>query len=234
MFTLSYAINKAKTFLAQNLTGQLDFSQADFVRLLHEETLPTFSIYMPYPKKHQILTDRDKVSDYEVGTFLLNTEDRIINVARVFPTGASWANSQYYYSTRGVTDMLGMQQIADYQSMVNVDITYEFRAPNVIEFFPKVQIFPENVLVELNVVHPDHLNTIPMGSKEVFMDLFLADVANDVLGIRQYFQSLQNPFGEFSLNLDRLNEQAQKRKDIIDLLTAKQLKSSHIQRVWIG
>jgi hypothetical protein len=122
---------------------------------------------------------------------------------------------------------------ADLRSLTSLELTFRFRPPDMIEIFPKG--WDKDTLdVELRVVHPNHLRTIPHGSREVFLDLFLADLATDVLGIRQFFSNIQSPFGDIEISLDRLTEAKDKRPDIIEKLTMSQLKNTGRKRIYIA
>ena len=122
---------------------------------------------------------------------------------------------------------------ADRNSAAFIDITWDFKAPATLEVFPKALSF-RYFTVEAKCVHPTHLRTIPPTAREILRELFLADLAIDVLGVRQYFQNLQSVFGELNLNLDRLQQQADKRTEIVEKLEQKQHKHAHARRIFIA
>jgi hypothetical protein len=44
----TWILNRARSFLGQNVTGQVDFKDEDILACLDQETLPTLSVYLPY------------------------------------------------------------------------------------------------------------------------------------------------------------------------------------------
>ena len=75
---------------------------------------------------------------------------------------------------------------------------------------------------------------MPFGLLETVKKLALADVANDLLGIRSYFQNVGTAFGELNLNVDQLKEWADKRDDVIELLRKNQLKNTGVRKIYVA
>jgi hypothetical protein len=225
---LSWLINRARSFAGQNVTGAVDFDDRDFIRLLDQETLPTLSVYLPWMHDVNVDTATDRL-DRE-GVYQIRTNERIIGVNKL-RTGMG-AFGAFPYDPLLYGDVLDRQLITDRSSASELAITFEFRAPNVVEVFPKGLHF-DSLLFEMKMVHPTHLRTVPPGAREILRELFLCDLAIDILGIRQYFQSLQSVFGELNLNLDRVQAQADKREAVVEKLELKQLKHGHAQRLYI-
>lgn len=231
MLDHTYLLNRARSFIGQCVTGQLDFKDEDILGLLDQETLPTFSIFMPWLHDLKVDVKEDLIEPNRPGIYQIRTQERLIGVKRIREgVGAFGA---FPYDPMMFGDVLDRQLVADRQSMSELSLTWRFQAPNVLEIFPKGLQYSE-LWVECKLVHPTHLRTVPMGAREILKELFLADLAIDVLGVRQYFQSLQTVFGELQLNLDRLQAQADKRNEIVEKLEQKQLKSGLAQRIYIA
>ena len=227
----TWLLNRAKAFIGSNVTGPVDFTDEDILRCLDEETLPTLSIYLPWLYDFEVDISRDQIPNRE-GVYILNTgSERLLGVNRVREGVGAFGQFPYDASLFG--DTLDRQLVADRQSATEICLTFDFRAPNIIEIFPKGLQY-SSIFVECKLVHPTHLRTIPPTAREILRELFLADLAADVLSVRQYFQNLQSPFGELNLNLDRLQQQADKRQEIIEKLEVKQGKSGHARRIWIA
>ena len=198
---------------------------------MDQETLPTLSIYLPWLYDFKVDTVADRIGERE-GVYQIRTNgERLLGVHRVREgVGAFGA---FPYDPLLFGDVLDRQLVADRQSASELSLTWDFRAPNIIELFPKGLQYSE-VLVECKCVHPTHLRTVPPTAREILRELFLADLEIDVLSVRQYFQNIQSVFGELNLNLDRLQQQADKRSEIIEKLEVKQHKSAHARRIWIA
>ena len=227
----AWIVNRARSFLGQNVTGPVDFQDEDILSCLDQETLPTLSIYLPWLYDFKVDTVADRIGGRE-GVYQIRTNgERLLAVNRVREgVGAFGA---FPYDPMLFGDVLDRQLVADRQSASELSLTWDFRAPNILELFPKGLQYSE-VWVECKCVHPTHLRTVPPTAREILRELFLADLALDVLSVRQYFQNIQSVFGELSLNLDRLQQQADKRGEIIEKLEAKQHKSAHARRIWIA
>ena len=227
----AWIVNRARSFLGQNVTGPVDFQDEDILSCLDQETLPTLSIYLPWLYDFKVDTVADRIGGRE-GVYQIRTNgERLLGVHRVREgVGAFGA---FPYDPLLFGDVLDRQLVADRQSASELSLTWDFRAPNILELFPKGLQYSE-VWVECKCVHPTHLRTVPPTAREILRELFLADLALDVLSVRQYFQNIQSVFGELSLNLDRLQQQADKRSEIIEKLEVKQHKSAHARRIWIA
>lgn len=228
---LTWLVNRARQFVGQNVTGQADFKDEDFIRCLDQETLPTLSIYMPWLVDITVDTVDDRVDPTREGIFQIRTNNRLIGINKLRDGVGAFGSFPYDPLLFG--DMVDRQLVADRQSASELALTWRFSAPNVVEIFPKGISF-RHLTFETKCVHPTHLRTIPPGAREYLRDLFLADLAIDVLATRQYFSQLQSVFGELQLNLDRLQQQADRRQDIVEKLESKQLKFSNIPRIWIA
>ena len=227
----TWILNRAKAFLGQNVTGPVDFQDEDILSCLDQETLPTLSIYLPHFQDFVVDIPGDQLPG-QSGVFQIRTNgERLLRVHRIRETIAGYGNMMYDPLLFG--DMVDRQLVADRQSASELSVTWDFKPPNIVEVFPKALQYSQ-ISVECACVHPTHLRTVPPTAREILRELFLADLAIDVLSVRQYFQNIQSVFGELSLNLDRLQQQADKRTEIIEKLEVKQFKTSHARRIWIA
>ena len=65
------------------------------------------------------------------------------------------------------------------------------------------------------------------------MKLAMADVAGDLLGIRNYFSQIETTFGEINLNTELLSSWVEKRDDVIEQLRNNQLKNAGAKKIWV-
>ena len=227
----TWILNRARSFLGQNVTGQIDFKDEDILACLDQETLPTLSIYLPHLQDFAIDTEKDQING-RIGVYQIRAPgERLLGVNRVREGIAAFGSMMYDPMLFG--DMLDRQLVADRQSASELTVTWDFRPPNIVELFPKALQYSQ-INIECKCVHHTHLRTIPPTAREILRELFLSDLAIDVLSVRQYFQNIQSVFGEINLNLDRLQQQAEKREQIIEKLEQKQFKSAHARRLWIA
>ena len=227
----SWIINRGRAFLGQNVTGQIDFQDADILACLDQETLPTLSIYLPHYEDFQIDAAKDRINGQD-GIYQIRAPgERLLGVNRLREGVIAYGSVMYNPTLSG--DIIDQQLIADRQSATLVSVTWDFRPPNILEIYPKALLY-SIFNVECKCVHHTHLRTIPPTAREILRELFLADLAIDVLSVRQYFQNIQSVFGELNLNLDRLQAQADRRNEIVEKLEAKQFKSAHARRLWIA
>jgi hypothetical protein len=227
----TWLLNRGRAMLGQFVTGRYDFQDQDMLALLEQETLPTFSIYLPWLYDVEVDIVRDQLPGREGVYQLRRAPGTIIGISRLMEgVGAFGA---FPYDPLLFGDVVDRQLVSDRQSMSVVEMTWKFTPPNVVEVFPKGLTY-QNFHFETKLVHPTHLKTVPFGARETLRELFLADLAIDVLTVRQYFQSLQTVFGEMNLNLERLQQHADKRQDIVDKLEQKQHKSGGARRLWIA
>ena len=228
MITQAWLLNAARSMIGQWVTGEVDLSKADLLQCLTEETLVTLSIYVP---RTAIVEVDTQLHQLENGVYFLQTPEKIIKVAKMFMNAGyygDYANDPY-----AQTNIIDRQLAANMASAVMIEPTFEWKPPNLIEIFPK-NLINRKFSVEIFCAHPPHLQTIPLGVREVLRDLFLSDLARDLLGIRGYFQSISSNIAEINLNMERLTTWADKRDTIIEKLESKQHKNSNAQRIWIA
>ena len=227
----TWILNRARSFLGQNVTGQVDFNDEDILNCLDQETLPTLSIYLPHYQDFEVDTVKDRVGGHD-GVYQIKAPgERLLGVNRIREGIAAYGSMMYDPMLFG--DVLDRQLVADRQSATELSVTWDFRPPNIIELFPKALQYSQ-IYVECKCVHPTHCRTVPPTAREILRELFLADLAIDVMSVRSYFQNIQSVFGELNLNLERLQQQADKRESIIEKLESKQHKSAHARRLWIA
>jgi len=231
MITQERILREARILLGQNITGAIDFSEEDILNCLKEKTLPVFSIYMPHIVPHRVITKDTKIPDRE-GVFRILTPYEVISIERSLDQNGYFSGFAPVIplSTGNVVcDKLN----ADMRSLIELQLTFRFLPPNMLEIFPKGWD-RDYFDILLKVVHPEHLQTIPHGAYETFKTLFLADLADDILSVRKFFSNLQSAFGEIEINTEKLDAAREKRDETIEALTLGQLKSANRRRIIIA
>ena len=228
----SYLLDRAKAMIGYSIVGEIDFSEDDMIRCLENVTLPVFSTFLPYRALVMVDSERHLYPGKQ-NTYRIETEGELLGVSEIY---AGALNTFYpFYHPYNQGDVLARQQLVDIYSLFGVEPTFRFTPPCFLEIFPKsilprVQEFP----VVCKFVHPKTLRTILPGSSEILKDLFLCDLAGDLLAVRENFQTLSSVYGEINLNLDRLRTQADKRQEIIDKMRSGMLLATGAPRVFIG
>lgn len=234
LIDLSRMLDRARSFLGQSIGRSADFSDQELTKCLDEVTLPVFSIYLPYYEDVVVDCQKDLAFPDRRGIYLIRRDGlTLIGVNKLRDRNVFQGDLGLPYDPGVYQDILERQRVLDYTSRAAVSMTFAFQAPNLLEVFPKGFDF-QNLLVQCKFVHPTTLRTIPPGAYEILKELYLADLARDVLGVREYFSTLQTSFGEINLNLDRLRTQADKRDQLIEKLELKQHKHGLATRVFVG
>ena len=230
----SYLLNRAKAMIGYSVVGKIDFSEKDMISCLEKVTLPVFSNYLPYRETVMVHSENDRYPGKE-NLYLIKTpiDSEIIGVSRIY---AGAMNNLYpFYHPYNQGDVLSRQNFVDMYSLFGTEVTFKFSPPNFLEVFPK-SIIPRTgefpVLCKFR--HPTSLRTILPGSTEILKDLYLSDLATDLLGVREFFQTLSSAYGEIQLNLDRLRTHADERKEIIEKLRSSVIRASGAPRVFFA
>lgn len=188
------------TSLLQHIHGLLgvshhikELSDEALIDIVVKETLPTFSIYFPHMVRHMVSAHDDAVPNLP-GTFYIKTNFEVLNINKLITGNYSGGGSSQTYYTQYNNDPFDRQIQADYLSMVENPVTWIFHSPNMVEIMPKNMFF--NFLLELQCVHPKHLQTINPMLREYFFKLARFDIYIRILAIRKHFQEIGTSFGE--------------------------------------
>jgi hypothetical protein len=220
---------------------KLELDDRELVQLLQNETLHTLSIYNPFFLEYSLPANLNKV-DGSNNTFNLPEEIegfRTIGVENVFLNQTSiMTGNGMAYGILGnnigalMSSYMDSKMINGLQALMLPPDTFRFIPPNILRIFNN---YPQsNYMVIIKTTHRKDFSTFPYGLRETIMKLALADVANDLLGIRGYFQSIGSTFADINLNLDLLNNWADKRDDIIESLRKNQLKNTGTRKIYMA
>lgn len=196
------------------------------------DTLETFSRYFPHMVRLKVST-KTKTPDgyYLIDTDLVNGEE-IIGV-RDIAFDIYGSDSTYVQQSQGLgvydyftgsaqynlDDVMMLQARADIASIFNNQTYVEFKEPNMLKITSVTGgdltgLMPQ-IPVDVFIKHPANLMTIPVSQMEVFENLATADVANFLVAYLAHFDGLETVFANVDLKLDRLDQWAQRRDDII-------------------
>ena len=220
---------------------KLELSDEQIVELLQRETLSTLSIYFPFYVEYllDLQTDRVEGQDnlYALPEYI-NGEFRVIGVEKVIPSYISQAGmTTGWYGLLGgdlntaMVNYMNVKLAAGVTSMMLPPETFQFIAPNLLRIFNTLQ--HTKAFVVLRTTHRLDFSTLPYGTRETVMKLAMADVALDLLGIRNYFQQIGTTFAEINLNVDQLRDWADRREDLIEQMRLNQLRNFGAKKIWV-
>lgn len=233
-------INNIKARLgASHRNLELDDSQ--LVKILQEETLKTLSIYLPFYVEY-LLVFKDNRVEGQMNMYnipeVIGGQFKVIGVEKVIPSFlAQTGLSTGWYGVLGgdmraaMSNFLSAKTAASALSSMMVPETFQFLPPSIIRIFNGFS--QDSAFLILKTTHKLDFSTIPFGYREIVMKLAMADIAGDLLGIRNYFQQINTTFAEINLNVDLLQNWLEKRDDVIEQLRNNQLKHSGAKKIWV-
>lgn len=103
------------------------------------------------------------------------------------------------------------------------DYTFEFKHPNIVRISPNPTSSNGWIAVEYERIHPPDFSKIPNEFQIIFCDFALADIMIQLGRIRAKYSEgggIASPFGNIPISSGILDEGKEKKKDLIDKLTA--------------
>jgi hypothetical protein len=219
----------------------LELDDRDIVNLLQNETLKTASIYNPFFLEYLLDPETEQVEGmgnvFNVPMEIAGFET--MGVEKVF--AAQNTASMYGLVPYGILggdigtimgNYLNMKLANGITGLMLPPDTFQYVHPGMLRIF---NTYTQNkYFVVLRTTHKKDFSTFPYGLRETIMKLALADVANDLLGIRTFFQNLGSTFAEINLNTDMLNNWADKRDDLIENMRKNQLKNAGVRKIYVA
>lgn len=215
-----------------NLPPQL--SKENWAKIIEQDTIPTFSRYLPNAIK--VLVDT-KTTDAEGYSWIDTTLPDSIKVLGIRDidwgafaainggsrTPAGFGIYDMWSSQYGLNEMMLLQARADISSFYNTGIYPEFKYPNKVKFKTaagtaainfQYDAVPLTVLIE----HSLDLSTIAPTKMEIFENLATADVASFLYESLKYFDNLETVFANVDIKIDSLKDRADKRDEYVNEL----------------
>lgn len=236
--------NNQMTVLLNRIERQLGLSvlplpeglkKDDWAKIIMEDTIPVFSQYFPYEITTVVNPNPSKDGWFFIdqnlpeGTRILGVKDIDWQSYRVDPRfdryGINFQTYDFISRDYGVDDVAFSQVAADFMSLFNLGIYIEFEYPNKIKLVSvngspvsQYRPFPLKILIE----HPG-LHTLSPTYMETFTKLAKADIATAIWGVMKYYDNMDTAYATLSLQLDVVQEWANKREDII-----RELDEAHV------
>ena len=240
------------SILLPHLPEQL--SKEHWIEIIKEDTLVTFSRFFPNKFKMVVTDATCYKKEDEQGVLWYYVKDEIMQGSKLLgikdidwtdfsnnnsAIGAS-SSTGYFYPNIGCPvgtflDIVGLQGIADINSLYNRGIYIEFKYPNrfCLRGIGNLNYDLNSFSVILLVQH-ENLSTISPTMMETVEKLATSDVANFLYQNLKYFDNLESAYVNIDLKMQQLEEWANKRDSIVEELDAAHVTSSSdtIPYIW--
>lgn len=222
-------------YIHRNLGTKLivpELSVGEIARIITQESLKTFSKYFPYVLR--IPMNENYAIPSKLGFYKIpNLEDLEVIRLRTY-----WGNNSYAFTNGVATVPLTLNPIAsqlysDYLSAVATPVTFTFWAPDIVERSPKQGYF-NDVLLEAETVHPDHLKTIGIKMRDHFYRLCLLDVLISIQPLRHRFENISSEYGTISLFLEKVDGASSERESLLQMFEQKSLFTGDRKRAYFA
>lgn len=211
-------------------------NKEEWARTVKQDTLVTFSRYFPNKLK-MVINDDTVDKKKEDGVVWYYIKDEILQGAKLLgimdidwmdnttnnsSLGDTSLGGGYYYPSFACPEdtfdsILALQTNADFASLYNRGLFIDFEDPNrfSIKGLGNTNYDLKSFTVILLVEHLS-LNTISATKMETFEALAQADIASFLWKNLRYFDGLETVYVNIDLKLSELQDEAQKRDQIID------------------
>lgn len=209
---------------------ELELSQEEIMRVVFQETLPTFSKFFPYHYFSNVGMD-DQVEG-TLNTYRIPKRDRleIIGIHKVFVSNMVQFGSTMIPLSHNPFEN---QVFADYVSMTVTPLTWTYIPPDRLKIYPKI-INYQSAILELKAVHPKHLKTIPINMRDEFLNLALYDVLLSIYPLRHRFESFNTPYGTLQPFMEMIDRARDDKNELIERFRANFLKDGNAKRIFIA
>lgn len=235
MNKMTNLINKIERRLGTNIINLPEQLAKDkWVNIIEEDTIPTFSRYLPNAIKVLVNTKDTDIDGYSWVDTNLPDSIKILGIRDIdwhafgvinggARTPAGFGIYDMFSSQYGLDEIGLLQARADVTSFYNTTIYPEFKYPNKVRFktaagTAAINFQYDTVPLTLLIEHSLDLSTIAPTKMEIFENLATADVASFLYENLKYFDNLETVFANVDIKIDSLKDRADKREDIVNEL----------------
>lgn len=186
--------------------------------------LKEFSQY--FPKEERIeLNDSNNLDTMEINTakpgnykgiynnrWKLHSENEILAVQKVIRS-AFGGNAILYGDAPVYQNPIGFSTDNFLLSMTEPRITFRFYYPDILEVYGMART--HTMMAVLSTVHDKDLSSIPSSLHMSYNRFCLYTAANFILAIRYKYETMETPFGQISLNIQWIQDLANKKTELI-------------------
>lgn len=214
-----------------------EVSKEKWAEVIKEDTMVTFSRY--FPQKLRFVVNNETCNKVrEDGKWVYYIKDEFLGGLKLLGViDIDWQDTSgdnisvgqtagygYYIPNYGGIEstfdaFLSTQMSADVASLYNNQIYVDFKYPNKISITRagNIDVNLNSFVVNLLVQH-ENLQTISPTKMEVFEALAQADVAAFLYGFLKYYDQLDTIYINIDLHLSELEQQANRRQEIVEKL----------------
>ena len=209
----------------------LEITDDEMMRIVFQESLPTYSKFFPYYYR-LLLTSDDVLDSKRPNTYKMPNDDNL----EIFGIHRIWLDNMNQFGGSLlplVNDPYTSQLLNDYLSATITPVTWDFYAPDIITIRPKIE-FRRSALVEVKAVHPTHMKTIPVSMRDEFLRLCLDDVLISLYPIRHRFNSINSPYGNIEVFTEMVDNAQSDKQDLLNGWKENLLRQGNAKRIWIS
>jgi hypothetical protein len=212
------------------LLQELELSADEMMRVVFQESLPTYSKYYPY--KYRLTVGNSEFVPGSLNTYQIPNEDQleIIGIHKVFISNMAQFGSTMIPLSYNPFET---QIFNDYVSMTVTPVTWQYLPPNQVTVFPKIVNYQEAIL-EVKAIHPKHMKTIPMNMRDEFLRLCLLDILVSMYPLRHRFESFTTPYGTMQPFMEMVDRATDDRKELLEKWNTMFLKDATAKRIFIA
>ena len=212
------------------LVQELEISEEEMMRVVFQESLPTYSKFFPY--RYRTALSGANFVQGTTNTYQIPAESNleIIGIHKVYIS-----NMVQFGSTMIPLSLnpFENQIFNDFASMTVTPVTFTYIPPYEIQIFPKI-IASRSAILEVKAIHPKHLKTIPMNMRDEFLKLCLYDVLLSLYPLRHRFENFTTVYGSIQPFLDMVDSAKDDKDALIERFRENLLKDSNTRRIWVG
>lgn len=212
-----------------------------WVAVIEQDTLSTFSRYYPHKIRIRVDTSNKKNGYYFIDENICDSVD-ILGVRDIawdeyandsirLQQGMGYGVYDFLANNYGMEDVALLQSRANQTSLFNNGIYLDFIPPNKLKLVSvtgsDISRFIGHFPIDIFIKHPTNLMTISPTMMEIFEKLALADVAIFLFEYLKHYDGLETVFSNVDLKLSYIENQAQKRDEVIQKLEESYVSTSN-------
>ena len=206
-----------------------ELSISEIGRIVTQESLKTFSKFFPYVLRISI--DDSVAIKGKAGFYKIPNLDMLEPIRmRMMYGNNSFAFTNGTSAIPMTLNPIAAQLYDDYLSAVATPMTWRYWAPDILERYPKQGNF-NNLVIEVDAMHPDHLKTIGIRMREHFYRLALLDVLVSLQPLRHRFETISSEYGPISLFLEKIDSASAERESLIQMFEQRSMFTGSKRRI---
>lgn len=148
---------------------------------------------------HRVAQSRNKYYFFdEEGLDIICIKEIYFNLDKETWTGHDLMGPLTFDSMRWWS--LGVFKSKFFAKYSDMNYTFKFIEPNIVEILPGREIHHNNFVVEYERIQPKDLSKVPTGLNMIYMDLALAHMMIVIGNFRSHYSNTSTPFGDIPLD----------------------------------